>query len=314
MDVLTDILDTLHLRSSIYCKSDLNGRWSVAFEPLNCAVFHIIEGAGCSLCIEGHTAPISLHGGDVVVLTDGARHVIRTDLALAPQAMIRLGADTTVTCTYRCYPAVGALTTLVCGTFELQEDAVHPIRAYLPPVLHLSGSDGQPAAWLESTARLIAREAASGRPGSEIVIRRMADVLFIQIIRAWIETYVPDPAEHGIWVTALHDPQVSAALGLMHRNPERAWTVSALAREVALSRSSFAERFARRVGLPPLTYLNGWRLARAADLLTRTPFALDVIAQRVGYQSAAALSKAFKARYGVAPGKYRAQQGERSSA
>jgi AraC-like DNA-binding protein len=172
----------------------------------------------------------------------------------------------------------------------------------LPPVIVLPGELSRSVHWLEPTLKFIACEAQSGRPGAQTVVSRLADVLFIQIVRGYLATL---PASSSGWLGALGDSQIGAALGFIHQSPELDWTVQSLAAKVAMSRSAFASRFARLVGEPPLAYVTRWRMQKAAGLLRQSSATLANIAERVGYDSEAAFSKAFKRAVGSAPGAYR---------
>jgi transcriptional regulator GlxA family with amidase domain len=191
---------------------------------------------------------------------------------------------------------------MVCGSFRFSHGEGHPLLAVLPPLLHVKGQDGQALEWLDLTLRFLASEARHPRPGSETVITRLTEVIFVQAVRAWIEM---QPEGRGGWLGALRDRQISRVLSLMHGEPGRIWTVPALAAKAGMSRATLARRFAVLVGEPPLTYLSRWRMRSAAMLLRSQSLSLSEVAERVGYQSEAALGRAFRRMMGVAPGVYR---------
>jgi len=196
----------------------------------------------------------------------------------------------------------GAQATLVTGSFHFEDRRNNPLLSVLPNLIVLPGEMSRNVHWLEPTLKFIACEAASGRPGAQTVVSRLADVLFIQIVRGYLATLPPGASG---WLGALGDAQIGAALGLIHQSPELDWTVQSLAARVAMSRSAFASRFARLVGEPPLAYVTRWRMQKAAGLLRQSSATLADIAERVGYDSEAAFSKAFKRTVGSAPGAYR---------
>jgi len=196
----------------------------------------------------------------------------------------------------------GAETQLVCGSFRLERADAHPLLEFLPPLLHLRPAENAAAEWMEATLRFLARETREARPGTETIVSRLTDVLFVQVLRAWIETA---PEGRGGWLGALRDRQIGAALAHLHRSPDRGWTNASLAEAVGMSRSRFAARFTALVGEPPLTYLSRWRLETAAGLLGDGALGLAEVAARVGYESEAAFSKAFRRRFGTPPGAYR---------
>jgi AraC-like DNA-binding protein len=301
MDVLTEVLNSLQLRSSVYCRAEIEGDYCLHFHPLPCAAFHVVGGADSWLLRYGR-APIALADGDLVVLPGGAEHRIASDPDQTPVADIRIGSDVPATCEVKCYLTGGDRRLLICGTFDLQQRDRHPLIALLPDLIHIRREAGPSAEWLNATLSLLAVEAGSDRPGSETLVRRLADVLFVQVIRTWIDD--GDNPARG-WLRALRDPQIGASLQAIHRAPDRDWSVETLAREVAMSRSAFAARFTQLVGEPPVNYLRGWRLHWAAGRLEDSDLPLAAIADQCGYGSEAAFSKAFRRQFGVNPGAYR---------
>jgi AraC-like DNA-binding protein len=193
----------------------------------------------------------------------------------------------------------GQPTMLVCGYFRFDRGRIHPLLSVLPPLLLVRGEGGRARPWLESILDLIAAEATTPRAGSEILINRLTEALLIQVIRVHLANAAPS------WLAGLRDPQVATALGLLHRQLQRRWTLDRLAAEVGMSRSAFAARFRALVGEPPLHYLTRWRMQVAANQLQEGRLALVEIARSVGYQSEASFSKGFKRLLGVSPGSYR---------
>jgi AraC-like DNA-binding protein len=159
---------------------------------------------------------------------------------------------------------------------------------------------------MESTLRLMAVEARQARPGGEAVMTRLADILVIQAIRSWLET---DPAARKGWLGALRDRQIGPALTLIHRDPARPWTVAALARERAMSRSAFAARFTALVGEPAMQYVTRWRMQLAYSQLEEEGATVAELARRFGYRSEAAFARAFKRVVGMPPGEVRRAAG-----
>jgi AraC-like DNA-binding protein len=153
--------------------------------------------------------------------------------------------------------------------------------------------------WMQSTLRLIAAEAAALHPGGEAVITRLSDILVIQAIRAWIAR---DPAGQTGWLGALQDPRIGRAMSLVHRDPAGPWSVATLARASAMSRSAFAARFTELVGEPVMRYVTRWRMHVALDWLQQDDASVAELAARLGYDSEAAFSRAFKRTVGMSPG------------
>jgi AraC-like DNA-binding protein len=302
LDVLTDVLETLRARAACYGRVHASAPWGVSIAGGGDAAFHVVMEGSCYLLVEGE-APIPLFGGDLVALPHGSAHDLVDTIGSPPRrlealscqregrgaAHLRIGGE-------------GANTTLVCGRIVLEDRANHPLFRALPKVITLRDEASRVIDWLEPTLRFLAAEAVSTRPGAQTVVSRLADILFIQIVRGHLASV---SAGQTGWLSSLQDPQIGSALGSIHRNPERAWTVQSLAESVAMSRSAFASRFARLVGEPPLHYLTRWRMQKACSLLREGRAALAEVAQSVGYDSEAAFSKAFKRAVGRAPGAYR---------
>jgi AraC-like DNA-binding protein len=193
-------------------------------------------------------------------------------------------------------------TGLVCGAVRFDHPAARHLVSVLPRTIHVQGSVSPEAEGIQSTLRLMAAEAKELRPGGEAVITRLADILVIQAIRSWIEE---DPAAQKGWLGALQDRQIGRAIVLIHREPGRQWTVASLASEVAMSRSAFSARFTHLVGEPAMRYLARWRMHTALARLQEESVGLTELATRLGYQSEAAFSRAFKRFLGVPPGSAR---------
>jgi AraC-like DNA-binding protein len=198
--------------------------------------------------------------------------------------------------------AGGTATTLVCGAVRFDHPTARPLVAILPPLILVDASRGPRAARMGAVVELLTDEARAFLPGGEAVITRLADVLVIQAIRAWIET---DPAARTGWLGALQDREIGRALALVHRDPARAWTVAALAGELGMSRSAFAARFTALVGEPAMRYVTRWRMHVAQHALETEATTVGELAWRLGYRSEAAFARAFKRVVGVAPGAVR---------
>jgi AraC-like DNA-binding protein len=172
----------------------------------------------------------------------------------------------------------------------------------LLPLLKLNVEQGGAAEWIRSTFQYAAEEVSAGRPGSETVLAKLSELLFVEAVRRYADG-LPD-GQTG-WLAGLRDPHVARALALLHRDPTRHWSVDDLGREVGLSRSALADRFIRMIGTPPMQYLAGWRMQVATQKLRNTSASLAQIAEIVGYDSEAAFSRAFKKAFGSAPATWR---------
>ena len=300
-DALTEVLNSLRLRGQVFCFSELSAPWSLDLPPSQFAYFHVIERGGGWLKLKGEKKALALASGDLVVVPHGQGHFIGDHPKTPPltleqfwslvdnQGLVRYGGE-------------GAETRLICGAFRFDDAVDNPLLKLLPPVIHIRGYQGRAEEWLENTLRHFADEARHPRPGSQIMVSRLTDVIFVQAVRAWLKE---QPDSQGGWLGALRDRQIGAALGSIHREPSRHWSVEALAEEVGMSRSKFAEKFRTLVGESPLAYLTRWRMHSAARLLTDDSLTVGEVARRVGYESETAFSKAFRRVFGSAPGVYR---------
>jgi AraC-like DNA-binding protein len=303
MDVLTDVLETTRVVAACYGRMEATAPWGIGIRAGEDAKFHLVLEGRARLLVDGSDQLIELSAGDIVALPHGHAHRLTDDPELTAQPL-----DELLLCRARGDSSVfrvgggGESATIVSGRFRFEDRRNNPLLSVLPPVITLKGEMGKSVRWLEPTLKFIACEAASGRPGSQTVIARLADVLFIQIVRGHLASL---PANGSGWLGALADSQIGAVLGHIHQNPEQGWTVQSLASKVAMSRSAFASRFMRLVGEPPLSYVTRWRMQKAAGMLREGKQTLAEIAAHVGYDSEAAFSKAFKRAVGSAPGAYR---------
>jgi AraC family transcriptional regulator, alkane utilization regulator len=298
-DPVSEVLRVIRIRSTIYCRSELRAPWGFGVDAHGSPAFHIVTDGRCWLEVEGHADQVQLDAGDLVVLPTGRRHRMRDHPDTPATELEEILRGTPLADGRRLhYGGNGARCTLVCGGFGLAGGA-HPILRSLPALVHISGSGGQPVPWVAATLALLRAEAASDAPGAEEVASRLADALLAQALRVSLAD--------GAGALALRDPQVATAIQRVHRQPGHAWTVGELAADIGLSRSAFAARFRELVGEPPKRYITRTRLAHAAALLHRTDAPLAEIAVRAGYATEFSFSKAFKLRFGVAPGAYRRQ-------
>ena len=302
-DVLAAVMDAVRLRSGVFCRSELKAPWGLSLRASPFAHFHVIERGGCWLRLRG-LEPVALAGGDLVVVPHGSGHTLSDSPKTKPRPLADMPGRRSGErgCLVMRGGGDGPETQLVCGSFRFDRPDAHPLVALLPPLLHIRPDGGEATEWLQATLRFLARETREPRPGSETIVSRLTDVIFVQALRAWLETA---PVGQGGWLGALRDAQVASALVAVHRMPERDWTTASLAAVAGMSRSRFAARFTALVGEPPLAYLTGWRLQSAAGLLRDRQTGLAEVAARVGYESEAAFSKAFRRRFGLPPGAYR---------
>ena len=305
MDTLSLILDDMHFDGVVFASSVNAPPWSwrLAVDGLGCA--HVITRGQAWLIRDG-AEPLLLETGDLIVLPGGVPHLIqdRPNTSAQPRDLLPLmardlsgsrlgGEDTPQSCH------------LISTHARFDVNMAAPLVKALPPVLHVRGLGEAPPPWLAVGLQFLALEVAQQRPAQQAILNRMGDILFMQCIRDHVESV---PEGSGTWLSALKDRALSTALALIHREPQRNWTVPELAKEACLSRSAFADRFTQTLGEPPLTYLTRHRMRLAARQLSTSALSVGKIAEQVGYASEAAFSQAFKREHGVSPSAWRAQQ------
>jgi AraC-like DNA-binding protein len=201
-------------------------------------------------------------------------------------------------------PGSGAVTTIVGGWFLFDPLSSRPLTKLLPSIIHIRRDEAAELG-IDTTLQSLARETELAAPGSQIVVNRLAEVLFIQMTRAFVASEMNDRPG---WLSALGDRQIGSALQLIHRDVGHHWTVAELADAVNLSRSGFAHRFRELVGEAPMEYLTSWRMFKACRMLRGSDHRLGQIAQLLGYESDAAFNRAFRRVIGQTPGEYRASR------
>jgi len=302
-DVLGDVLQSIHLHSTLYCRAKMGAPWGFRVSGREVASFHIVTGGSCWLTVEGMEEPVLLTEGDLVILPHGHAHTM-TDHPKSPVTMLEdLKPKQPVAKNGIFYSmGQGAVTTLVCGGLELEDYSTNPLYSILPAFIHMRSNDEYSFPWLQAIVELVRVEASVNRVEAETVITRLSELLFIQAVRAYIRTI----GDRNVgWLGALKDPQIGQALALIQHQPGEAWTVGSLACRVSLSRSAFSAKFRQLVGEPPMQYITRVRLTKAAASLRTHPATLVEVATSVGYESEVAFSKAFKRYFGIAPGAYR---------
>jgi AraC-like DNA-binding protein len=294
------------MSGTFYCRSELTAPWALALPPVHgCLSFHVVTSGRCWLEVEG-AEPRLLQSGDLALVPHGEGHRLASEPGVVAPRIDELPHEH-VSDRYAIlrHGGGGAATSLVCGAVRFDHPAAHHLVKLLPKMIHVEASISPQMEWIQSTLRFMAAEAKELRPGGETVITRLADILVIQAIRSWIGQ---DPAAQTGWLGALQDKQIGRAISLIHRDPAREWTVASLAGEVAMSRSAFAARFTELVGEPAMHYVTRWRMHVALTWLKEDDAGLADLANRLGYQSEAAFSRAFKRFIGVSPGRVRRGQ------
>jgi AraC-like DNA-binding protein len=302
VDPLDDALYFLRMRGTMYCRSELTEPWGLAMPPLDGFVmFHVVTAGHCWLDVPGGT-PRVLHPGDFALVPHARGHVLASEPGVAIANLFDVPREL-VSHRYELlrHGGGGAGTTMICGAVEFDHPAAQRFLGLLPPLIAIDRSSLPDQEWMQSTLRLMAAEAQS--PGGETVVTRLVDVLVIQAIRWWM---AHDPAARAGWLGALQDPQIGRAIAAVHRDPCGAWTVASLAAQAAMSRSAFAARFTLLVGEPAMQYVTRWRMQTALTWLQQDTATIAEVGHRLGYQSTAAFSRAFKRFMEMSPGAARA--------
>lgn len=300
MDAFSDILRMIRLKSAVYFRSDFSAPWGMEVASGTNAKFHMIVRGNCWLMAEGFSEPLALSGGDIIVFPLGHAHWLadKPDHQRVPGKLVVEAANKNEPM----FQGDKVCTTLVCGHFEFNRDFEHPFQKALPPFIHLSGMDKHKFSWLESVTNMVIQETDSGLPGAQVVAERLAEVLFIQILRA----YLLQKSVSDGYFAALKDPQISRALHVMHTKLEADLTLENIARTIGMSRAAFAARFKRLTGVTPMNYVTNWRMNKAREMLrNRVQIPLIDVAERVGYTSEAAFNRAFKRQFDENPGTMR---------
>ena len=303
MDALSDVFRTLSVRSTIYFRTALTAPWGLEVPSRErVARFHVVIDGTCMIEVAGQR-PVSLQRGDLALVPHGLGHVLRSDrdAAVVPLDRVLDEAAYDGTDDLR-YGGGGARSTLVCGHFSFDDEIPHPALETLPSMLHVSAAAGHDFTWLDGAARTLGRETAVRPPGWEVVVDRAAEILLVQALRACF-------AETGdrTATAAFLDERLSRALAAIHQRPGHVWSLEELARRAGMSRTAFAVRFRELMGMPPMAYVTRWRLQKARAALLESDDIVARIAERCGYASEAAFSRAFQRLYGHPPASYRRQ-------
>jgi AraC-like DNA-binding protein len=314
-DVLSDVLRAVRLTGVAYFDFELTAPW-VAEAPPSREIAGIVM-PGSEHVIEYHLVargtawghrigepPIRLREGDLLVFPQGDAHVLSSapGMRAAPDFALYARSSTPLPLVYEIGGGGWDTARIICGFYGYDVRPYNPLLTSLPPVIHISGNDRESTAGpLAALLALAVRESSGARPGTENVLSRLSELLFVEAVRQCLHT---QPQEHHGWLAGLRDPIVGRALELLHAAPREGWTVERLGRAVGVSRSILAERFTEMVGHPPMHYLTLWRMQLAARLL-HDGRSVIAVAEAVGYASEAAFSRAVKKLMGAAPALWR---------
>jgi len=316
MDALSDVLKSVRLEGAVYLNAEFTAPWCVRANFGLAKARARLAGADHVVCfhflVEGR-CKIRLDEGDlheagsddVVIFPHQDHHVVGSDLQLAPIATATLVDPSSARDSglYQLrHGGGGEPTRMVCGYLACDRSMSRLLLDALPRVLVIPMRDGPVSVMLRELLQVGVRESSAWRPGADSMLAKLSELMFVEAMRAYVGTL--PPGGKG-WLAGVRDANVGRALALLHAEPKRGWTVEDLAHEAALSRSAFAERFVQYVGQPPMQYLANWRMQLATNYLRNGSESIASVANRVGYDSEAAFSRAFKKSVGVPPSEWR---------
>jgi AraC-like DNA-binding protein len=315
MDAFSEILSGVKLNGAVFFSAEFSAPWGFSVPPSNVTaallapgashlvLYHlVIEGGAVVELTEGQ--PIGLHPGDIVIFPHGDPHHMSSGkeaIRPFPNYGINDKIKARDLSTLRAGGG-GETSRFVCGYMICDPFLSRPILSGLPAVFRVNVRSDRSGQWLESSILHLVEEAASGRVGSEAMLAKLSEALFVDTLRRYVAGL---PDQQTGWLAGTRDPVVGRSLGLLHSRVAHPWTIADLADEVGISRSALVERFTRYLSEPPMTYLTRWRLQLAARSLERTSRGVAEIAADIGYESEAAFNRAFKREFGQPPGRYR---------
>jgi AraC-like DNA-binding protein len=302
--VFGEVLRAINVRSVIFCRARWTARWGFYSKANSHASFHFLTSGSCWLELENLIEPTPVGEGDLVIVTPGRAYSMRDDISSPLQSLEdTLESRSSEDKRNRIHNAGtgGKPTRLLFGRFIIEERDVNPLLASLPPALIVRAKSGASES-VRSTFQFMESELTANRPGVEAVVSRLMDVIFLQALQS---TFTMEPPHGPRWVSALADPVIGKALIAIHTRLETPLSVEILAREVGMSRSSFAARFGELAGEPPMSYVTRWRINHAAHFLRSSDQKIAAIAASVGYDSPPAFVRAFKRFFKISPGAYR---------
>jgi len=314
MDAMSEVLKVVKLDGAVFYNAEFSSPWSfhspssrlmaryLAPAADHVIIYHLlIEGRGFARLEDGQRLP--LEPGDIIVFPHGDPHFVENGPHVKAQddrkelermlsgslKLVRMGGG-------------GEVTKFVCGYMACDLRLAQVLLAGLPPVFKVNIRNDAAGRWLENSIRFSVTETDGAVAGSEAVLAKLSEALFVETLRRYIAVL---PEQQAGWLAGARDSEVGKALALMHRDPARPWTIADLAREVGISRSVLAERFRHYLNEPPMSYLTRWRLQLGAQMLSSTSHSVAQIASKVGYESEPAFNRAFKREFGLPPARFR---------
>ena len=298
MDALSDVLDGLKLKGVVYQKIRFTAPWGIAIVQDQYSQFWRLLKGTCYVSIPGEEM-IKMNEGDFILVPHGAAHRIlgHPDNHSVPSAhyvqALQGGQPL--------FQGTEEETLLIGGHFEFTSAVLHPFVQSLPKVIKINSHQKEIRLWLEQAAAFMNEELNNGKAGSKLILGRLAEVVFILIMRAYIEEA---EVAQGL-LRAIKDPKINNSLNCMHSAPEKEWTLEQLAAAAGMSRSLYCKEFKRLLGETPFSYLTSLRILKSKELLLKNRENISEIAEQVGYQSEAAFNRLFRSKVGETPASFR---------
>lgn len=317
MDAFSQILSGVKLNGAVFFTAEFSAPWGLSTAASHVMAARIAPGAEHLVLYH-----LLIEGGAVVELADGQRTELGPgEVVIFPHGdPHQMSSGKGVTRPFPNYGIAdkirardltplraggdGEISRFVCGYMTCDPYLSRPILSGLPPVFKVNIRTDRSGHWLENSILHLVEEAASGRVGSDAMLAKLSEALFVDTLRRYVASL---PEQQTGWLTGARDPIVGKSLGLLHSRVAHPWTIADLADQVGISRSALVERFTRYLSEPPMTYLTRWRLQLAARSLEQTSRGVAEIAAEVGYESEAAFNRAFKREFGQPPGRYRSE-------
>jgi AraC family transcriptional regulator, activator of mtrCDE len=290
MDVISNVLRTFKLTAHVFLHSNFQGSWAVDTSGTMKATFHLVSRGAAWLHLPDQDHPVPLRSGDLVVFPHDAPHTI-SNATTAPE-------EDTVFNQPGGSSNEGPSTGLICGYFEFERHNWNPLLNALPDAIVIKGEEAAHTALMHTIMQSIMTEIEFQHAGSDVVIDKLSEVLFIHVIRNHMQR---SDSSSG-YLAALADKQIGLALSSIHEQPGEAWSVESLAYKAGMSRSVFSNKFHQLVRMTPMQYVTCWRMQRAHERFTTTQESVAHVAELFGYQSEASFSKAFKKHFNYGPG------------
>lgn len=320
MDALSEVLKIVKLRGALFFNAEFSAPWCVAASesshvaPLLCPgaghviIYHYLTDGRAYAQLPGGSRR-DLGTGDVVIFPHGDPHRLGNGSGKPIDALKVFANNWGNGLKVARYGGGGELTNFVCGYMACDPGLSDVVLAGLPSMLVVNIANDSAGQWLANSIRFSVRDAGGPGTGSDVVLAKLSEVLFIETLRRFIQD-LPD-RQKG-WLAGARDPVIGEALALLHKDPARPWTVASLSHQVGISRTRFAERFRHFLSEPPMAYLARWRLKLAAEKLMYSDANVGEIAAQVGYASEAAFNRAFKREFGCPPAQFRRSRNVRN--